>query len=144
MRGPGTYIEQLILDLGQAGQGVLETLSLDKGMLYYRHFSKKDLALIQEAMAEHGIDMYANLRERDVNEPFPGDVIEFVSPKLLQEWKDRHTNRDFYHQICLKTRSNPNPRCFGCNTCHTAEEIKNVVHRTIDSTKTIDDVIKVS
>lgn len=41
-RGPGTFIEQLLLDLGFAGTDFLVDVALNEGLVYERHFGEKD------------------------------------------------------------------------------------------------------
>ena len=51
-RGPGTFIEQLLLDLGFAGTEFLVDIALNEGVVYERHFGAKDKEKLLKALQE--------------------------------------------------------------------------------------------
>lgn len=140
-RGAGTYIEQLLLDLGAGGTKFLCNATLKQGMRYLRHFGDADLEMVKKAMKECNIPMESFLRERDPDELTSSDTIQFTTPKNLEIWKEQHKKGDFSRPICMVTPAQQHPKCINCGYCPTPEEKRQMVARSIENENTVDDVI---
>lgn len=129
-RGPGTFLEQLILDMGRAGTKVLVDVAINQGMFYYRHFGQKELEMITKALDRFDIDPTQIFRERDLDELSPSDTIEYVTPERIRRWKLQHKRRNWYMAYCLDSKSHKG-KCFSCGTCETDEQILMITRRDI-------------
>lgn len=131
-RGCGTYIEQLLLDLGFAGTQFLQDAQQD-GLIYERNFGDKHKEIVLKALDKNSIPFDFIFPERPLDYVFSSDVIELTEPKLFEEWKENHKKQDFQKQICLKTPANLNPKCYGCGACPNGERIKWTTTRPLES-----------
>lgn len=139
--GPGTFIEQTLLDLGPAGTPVLVECSLN-GLDYIRHFNDKDRDIILNSMKKHGISVEALLGPRSLDYIFPTDTIQITTDKILEEWKEMERKQDWYQPICLKTTANPKGICATCGHCDVNPELrKNMITRSLENEHTIPDVV---
>lgn len=132
MRGPGTYVEQSLLDLGFAGTNFLYR-AVPQGLIYERHFGEKHKQILLNVFNEIHIDPTFMFPERPLDFIFPSDIIQVTEPKLLEEWKEQHKKQDFKKQICLKTPANLHPKCYNCGGCKTPKDIKWTTTRPIES-----------
>ncbi len=129
-RGPGTFIEQMLLDGGRTFTKVLIQMSLTDGCDYQRNFADKHRDSLIKWCDHYHIDYRDIFRERDIDEIFWSDYIQFVTPRRIQEWHDMHVKHDYSHGYCLKTNSSPG-KCYGCGTCPTPNDIKRVTQRNL-------------
>lgn len=141
-RGPGTYIEQLILDLGFAGTSFLVDVCLNQGVIYERHFGDKDKEGVLKSLAKYNIDPEFLFPERPLDYIFSVDVLEINTEAHLKRWAEMHKTQDFYHEICLRTPAHKEGKCFGCGNCHSKEEIERCTKRSLSSESTIEDVFE--
>lgn len=132
-KGPGTFIEQLMLDTHRQGTKMLVDVTINKGLGFTRNFNLKVKDLLLESCDELGIDYMDIFRERDLDEILPSDVFEFVTDETIEAWKEMHRKKDWFGHYCLKTQSNEG-HCYACKTCPSAEAIKNVVARALEKT----------
>lgn len=139
-RGPGTYIEQLLLDLGFAGSTFLCDVSINEHMVYERHFSSADKERVLRSLEKVDIDPTIIFPERPLDYVFSADLIEFTTPANIELWKEQHKKRDFSSPLCLKTPANLSPKCRDCGMCPTPETKKQHLTRAIQSKKTVDDI----
>ncbi len=129
-RGPGTFIEQMLLDGGRTFTKPLIRMCLDDGLDYQRNFADKHKESLVRWCKHYGIDVTDIFRERDNDEIFWSDSIQFVTETRLKEWHDMHIKHDYYHGYCLKTNSSPG-KCYGCKTCPDAKAIQSIINRDL-------------
>lgn len=141
-RGPGTYIEQLLLDLGFAGTGFLVDVSTNEGLVYERHFGDKAKEMVLRSLGKFNIDPTAIFPERPLDYLFSSDIIEFTTEKNLEMWKEQHKMKDFSVRHCLKTPANLTPSCRDCGFCFTPQEKLTVTKRKIESENKVSDIME--
>lgn len=141
VRGPGNYLEQNILDLGPLGCELIKDLSVNRGVLYHRHFTNGDYRDFKRALDDHGIDKEFCFRARGVEELQPIDVFTFTTPKQFSIWKEQYKKMDFSRSYCLKTPAHLEARCSDCGLCETVQQKKDTYKRDISSQSTVEDVV---
>lgn len=140
MRGVGTFVEQLLLDLHRPGTKVLIDAVINRGLSYSRNFNRTTADMFMKSCEKFNIDYTDIFRARELDEILPSDITEFVTDRTLEMWKEEYKQQDFSTKYCLKTRSNPEPKCRGCMTCPTPDAIKKVIARELDKS-TLKDVL---
>lgn len=140
-RGPGTWIEQLILDFGPAGTDALVAVTLNEGIHYYRHFGDKDKEKWVKVLAERGYDPLFFVEARPKDWIFPNDHINYTTDEVKRMWWERTEKMDFDTRLCLHTLANPNPKCHGCKMCE-PEHIKNMIKRDFNDKYSLDEVLE--
>lgn len=139
-RGVGTFVEQLLLDLHRPGTKVLIEAVINRGLSYSRNFNRTTADVFMAACEKFGIDYTDIFRARELDEILPSDITEFVTQRKIDQWKEEYKRQDFSARYCLKTKSNPNPKCAGCGMCPTGEAIKKATNRELDHS-TLEDVL---
>lgn len=129
-RGPGTFIEQSLIDGGRTYTKVLVRMSLDDNLDYQRNFGDAHRDSLIKWCDHYHIDYRDIFRERAENEIFWSDSIQFVTEKRIKEWHDMHLKHDYAHGYCLKTNSSKG-RCYACGTCPTPQDIKEITTREL-------------
>lgn len=141
-KGPGTYIEQLLLDFGPAGTDWLVGC-VEDGLCYGRHFNKKDKQIVIDNLDKRGYDHLFFTFARPLDWIFPNDHIFYATDEVIQSWKDRTANMNFDTKLCLKTLANPNPKCHGCKMCYGEEgQVKFMTKRDMTDSATVDDILQ--
>jgi len=139
--GKGSYVEQLLLDLGFAGSSLLVTAAKYK-FSYTRSFRQKHIDQLVNILAEHSLAPDWFFPERPFDAIFSSDIIAVSSPETIEVWKQQHKAQDFRTPLCLRTSANLNPKCRSeCGFCKTAEQKKKRIARNIESKATLDDVL---
>lgn len=140
-RGPGTWIEQLLMDFGPAGTDWMVGAA-EKGLSYGRHFNDRNREQVLEALTERGYKPLFFCEERPDDWIFPNDHIIYVTDKLKEMWLDRWHKKNFRTPLCLRTLANKEGvKCHGCKQCQSAEEIKGMIARDLNDHSTPDDVM---
>lgn len=93
-----------------------------------------------KACEKFNIDYTDIFRARELDEILPSDITEFVTQKKIDAWKEEYKREDFNTRYCLKTKSNPSPKCRACGMCPDGEAIKKVINRELDHS-TLEDVL---
>lgn len=140
-RGPGTYLEQLLLDLDVGGTKFITDVTLNKGMNYQRHFGYKEKDLMVAALKDQNIDPEWIFHERNPEDPRACDLVEFTTPKNYEKWKEGFYTKDYERKMCMLTPANPKAACVNCGMCPTAESKRHTCARKIWNEHTFDDVI---
>jgi len=139
--GKGSYVEQLLLDLGFAGSSLLVTAAKYK-FSYTRSFRQKHIDQLVKILAENNLAPDWFFHERPFDTIFSSDIIGVNTPDTIERWKEQHKAQDFRTPLCLKTSANVNPKCRPeCGFCQTAEQKKQRVARKIESENSLDDVL---
>lgn len=140
-RGPGTWIEQLLMDFGPIGTDWM-VAACEKGLSYGRHFNDKNREQVLSALTERKYDPLFFCNERPDDWIFPNDHIIYVTDELKKMWLDRWHKKDFRTPLCLRTLANKEGvKCHGCKQCQSAEEIKSMIARDLNDHSTPDDVM---
>lgn len=141
-KGPGTYIEQLLLDFGPAGTDWLVECTKD-GMGYGRHFNKKDKEIVVNNLVKRDYDPLFFTFARPMDWVFPNDHIIYATDEVIESWKERTQNMNFDTKLCLKTLANPNPKCHGCKLCFDEPgQVKFMTSRDMTDTATVDEILQ--
>lgn len=140
-KGPGTWIEQMLLDFGPAGTDALVAVTTREGSAYYRNFGKKDKAAWEKVLSERGYDPLFFTFKRPLDYIFPNDHIIYATDEVIQMWKDRTERMNFDTRLCLNTLANPDPKCYGCKMCK-PEHIPKMVKRDFDNEHTLEQVLE--
>lgn len=142
-RGPGTWIEQLLLDFGPAGTDWLVGVSVDREMLYAGMFSEKDKNKTLEELSKRGYDNPLFFcEERPIDWIFPNDHIIYATDKVIEMWKERFQKMDFSVPLCLRTPAALKPTCYNCDACNTTEQKLEMVRREISDEMSLDQVLE--
>ena len=140
-KGPGTYIEQLLLDFGPAGTDWLVGC-VEDGLTYGRHFNKKDKEVVLKNLDERNYQHLFFTQGRPKDWIFPNDHINYATQIVKDRWWERTEKMNFDTKLCLKTLANLESKCHGCKMCE-PKHIINMTKRQLDTTSKLEDVINV-
>ena len=62
--------------------------------------------IILKSFDKFGVNYMSIFRERDLDEIFPSDCIQYVPDKVMEDWKVRWKEQNWNRRYCLKTKSN--------------------------------------
>lgn len=120
----------MLLDGGRSFTKVICRMTLDDSLDYQRNFSDPHRDSLIKWCDFYHIDYRDIFRERDADEIFWSDSVQFVTPKRLAEWHEMHLKHNYSHGYCLKTNSSGG-KCYGCGTCPSGADIKSVTQRNL-------------
>lgn len=139
-KGPGTWIEQMILDFGPMGTNLLKNVALLHGVEYRAQFNDNDKQAMLIELEKMNMDPLWNVESRPEDWIFPNDHINYATPELKKAWWNRTQNLDYEAPLCLHTLAQLSPKCAGCKTCDPSH-IKDMLHRDMKDRHTYEDVV---
>lgn len=142
-KGVQIYFNQLLLDLGVKGTRFLINMALRRDMRFYRYYSNLNRSDIKKELSEIGLEYSCIFRDRDIDEIFSEDIVNYVSDGKIEDWKNRYKKNDYRKDICLKSKVRKSPKCVSCGECSNKKEIEETINRDLKNEKSVNDVMDV-
>lgn len=137
-RGKSTFMEQFLLDYGQAGTEALIEVGREEP-IYYGYLPKRsEDTLLRALYRKYGM-IEPFLEEKPANAILWHEPVVCVNPKYLAKMSTAVDNFEGVRP-CLVTPANVETSCNSCGLCKTKKEKALMTARVIHSTRNIEDV----
>lgn len=135
----GTFVQQMVLNLGRLGTSFWRKLALEDNYYYYSSPPLTVANSIVEYLKGLGINYKLFLQEKDLDWIFPVDHIPKYSDSYRKFIFDSVGKKEV--RPCTHTPANPTPKCYSCGYCSSKEEKSNILKRNFYNQHSVDDIV---